>query len=193
MGAKFRNETEDSLFFTLAICRQLCSFTRGMCKPLHSDYCGNGNCCIISINIIGILGPKLICTCIFFCMKLNMDLPKAFIVHTPRASPLYPNLRLGTGKSCFSDIICKDLMPSHSADWQFLEDSLCFLYWLSAVKTFCMFGVQCLLLKLFGWLGVHMQDQRVVRKVLLRKLISQGESKMDFKKEDVSEDRCRKI
>lgn len=38
-----------------------------------------------------------------------------------------------------------------------------------------------------------MQDQRVVGKVLLRKLISQGQSKMDFKKEDVSEDRCRKI
>lgn len=45
-----------------------------------------------------------------------------------------------------------------------------------------MFGVQCLLLKLGGWLGVHNQDKRVVGKVLLRKLISQGQSKMDLRR-----------
>lgn len=76
-------KTEVSVFFTLAIWRWPCSFTWGMCKSLHSDDCGNGNCCIISMNIIGILRTKLVCTCIFFYTKLNMDLSKAFVVQSP--------------------------------------------------------------------------------------------------------------
>lgn len=35
VGAKFRNETEVSILFTLAIWRWSCSFTRGICKLLH--------------------------------------------------------------------------------------------------------------------------------------------------------------
>lgn len=83
-GSKAQEWNWGFCIFTLAIWRWSCSFTWGMCKSLHSGYCGNGNCCIININVIGILRTKLICIYIFF-LKLNMDLPKPFVVHSPQS------------------------------------------------------------------------------------------------------------
>ena len=128
-----------------------------MCKSFHSDYCWNGKCCIISLSIIAILRTKLIYTCIFLNTKLNMDSSKAFVVKSPQK----PHLCFQTPSWVHESIIlsvnvCKDLMLSYSPDWQFSKDSLWFLHRLSTVKTFCIFDVQCWLLKLCGWLrGLH--------------------------------------
>lgn len=128
-----------------------------MCKSLHSGYCGNGNCCIIDINVIGILRTKLIYTYKFF-LKLNTDLSKMFVVHSPQSLTSVPKPRAGCMKALFFRYCLQGFNAVTSADCQFSKDSLCFFYWLSAVKTFCMFGVQCLLLMLVGW-GSHARSE----------------------------------